>query len=106
MVLQPVVMNAFAQDSTPIQPAASTFDNAANSPFLRVLEGAEQIGKIQDKRVSDDLKAHAKSRSSTAKMLNLLQLQYDLDDMQVSATIAKNIATQVGQALNTLTQRS
>ncbi|MEW9583594.1 hypothetical protein [Paraburkholderia sp. DGU8] len=112
MLLQPVVMNAFplnsAPDSmpTPIQSSANMLDNTGNSPFLKILERAEEICKVQDRRIADDLQAHTKSRSPTAKLLNLLQLQYDLDDMQFSATLAKNIANQFSQALTTLTQRN
>jgi len=113
MQLQPVVMNAFSQDpasasavaSPQLQSSASALDGG-DSALVRILEGMQEIAKTQDKRIADDLKVQAKSRSSTAKMLNLLKLQYDLDDMQVSATMAKNIASQIGQALNTITQRT
>ncbi|RQH09091.1 hypothetical protein [Paraburkholderia dinghuensis] len=110
MQLQPVVMNAFhhdlAPDSGQIQSPTNTYGNTGNSPFIWILERAEEISKAQDQRIDDDLKAHAKSQSSTAKLLNLLQLQYDLDDMQFSATLAKNVANQFSQALTTLTQRN
>jgi hypothetical protein len=112
MLLQPVVMNVFPQNSAPdstsaqSQSSANVFDNTGNSPFLQILERAEEISKAQDRRIADDLQTHAKSRSPTAKLLNLLQLQYDLDDMQFSATLAKNIANQFSQALTTLTQRN
>jgi hypothetical protein len=110
MLLQPVVMNVFPQNSVPdswqIHSSTNTFGDTGNSPFLQILERAEEICKAQDRRIGGDLEAHAKSRSSTAKLLNLLQLQYDLDDMQFSATLAKNIANQFSQALTTLTQRN
>ncbi|HEY1609349.1 MAG TPA: hypothetical protein VGG24_08785 [Paraburkholderia sp.] len=111
MQLQPIALNVFAQDPAPqAQPgqstAASPLGDAGNSPFAQVLARAEQIAQTQDKRIAADLNAYARGRSSTARTLGLLQLQYDLDDMQVSATTAKNIASSVGQALTTLTQRT
>ncbi|WP_233868891.1 hypothetical protein [Paraburkholderia adhaesiva] len=110
MLLQPVVMNAFTQNSTPdstqIQSSTNTPGDTGNSPFIQILERAEEIAMVQDKRVADDLNMQAKSQSSTAKLLNLLQLQYDIDDMQFSATMAKNIANQFSQALTTITQRT
>jgi len=110
MQLQPVVMNAAPQDSVPdSQPAQSSAGmpgKTGDSPFVQLLESAQEICKAQDQRIAEDLDTHAKSRSSTAKMLSLLQLQYDLDDMQVSATMAKNVANQFSQALTTLTQRT
>jgi hypothetical protein len=114
MQLQPVVMNAFSQDpasasavaSPQIQSSANASDSSGDSAFVRILEEMQEIAKTQDKRIADDLKVQTKSRSSTAKMLGLLQLQHDLDDMQVSATLAKNIASQIGQALTMLTQRT
>ncbi|NKJ45232.1 hypothetical protein CIC12_00405 [Burkholderia sp. SG-MS1] len=110
MLLQPMVMNVFpansAPDSRQNQSSENTLGNTGNSPFLNALERAEEICNAQDRRITDDLNRHAKSRSSTAGMLNLLKLQYDLDDMQVNATMAKNIANQFSQALTTLTQRN
>jgi hypothetical protein len=110
MQLQPVVMNLGPQnpvlDSQPGASSISMPGNAGDSPFVKLLESANEICKAQDRRIADDLATHTRSRSSTAKMLSLLQLQYDLDDMQVSATMAKNIANQFSQALTTLTQRT
>jgi len=106
MQLQPVAMNAFQPEPAQTQPSANTPGDAANTPFLRVLERIEAIGQAQDRRIAADLNAYAKSRSDTAKLLNLLQLQYDLDDMHFSATLAKNVANQFNQALTTITQRN
>lgn len=111
MQLQPIALNVFAQDPAPqawpVQPGAGTaFADAGDSLFAQVLERAQEIAQTQDRRIAADLNAQAKGRSSTARTLSLLQLQYDLDDMQVSATMAKNIASAVGQALTTLTQRT
>ncbi|HTH60922.1 MAG TPA: hypothetical protein VL689_12300 [Paraburkholderia sp.] len=110
MQLQPVVMNAFSQSpiqgSLQSQMTANAFDNTANSPLVQLLARAQEICNAQERRVADDLKTHKKGRTTTAKILGLLQLQYDLDDMNFSATLAKNVANQFSQALTTLTQRT
>lgn len=111
MQLQPVVMNALAQDpafatAATREVSASTFGENANAPLIQLLERAHEICKAQDRRLADDMKAQRNSRSPTARLLGLLKLQYDLDDMQLTATMAKNVSTQIGQALNTLTQRN
>lgn len=110
MLLQPVVTNAFPQDSgqdlAQTRLSANAFGNQENSPLLNFLEQAEELCKLQDKHIDHDLHAHSRSRNSTARMLNLLQLQYDIDDMNFSATLAKNVANQFSQALTTITQRN
>jgi hypothetical protein len=110
MQLQPVVMNLFTQnpapDSSTMPSSANASGKLAESPFIQLLQGAEAVGKAQDRRIADDLRTRAKGRTPTAKMLGLLQLQYDLDDMQFSAQLATSIASKVSKAVNTLTQRA
>jgi hypothetical protein len=110
MQLQPVVTNLFTQnpapDSSPMPSSANAPGNLADSPLIQLLEGAEAISKAQDQRIADDLRTRARGRTPTARMLGLLQLQYDLDDMQFSAQLATSIASNVSKALNTLSQRA
>jgi hypothetical protein len=101
-------MNAFPLNPEQMPKRAANSERAdAESPLgVRMLERTQELFKAQDSRIASDLEANANSRSQTAQMLSLLQLQYDLDDMQVSATMAKNVADKVSQALTTLTQRT
>ncbi|MFM0176099.1 hypothetical protein [Paraburkholderia sediminicola] len=108
MLLQPVVMNVFPSEpiSGPQQDPSGdkVFGDAGSSPAFRVIEQAEQLFKAQDKRIANDLASYARNGSSNGRTLDLLRLQYDLDDMQTSAALAKNIADKVGQAITSLTQ--
>lgn len=110
MQLQPVVMNLFTQspasDAARMPSSTNAAEHRADSPFVQLLSRAEEISKSQDRRLADDLRARAKNGTPTARMLNLLQLQYDLDDMHFSAQLATNVANQVVKAVNTLTQRT
>jgi hypothetical protein len=110
MLLQPVVMNVFPPQpvSGPQQDQSGdkVFGDADSSAAFKVIEQAEQMCKVQDKRIASDLASYAKNRSSNGRTLDLLRLQYDLDDMQTSAALAKNIADKVGQAITSLTQRN
>jgi len=106
MQLQPVAMHAFQPEPAQTQPSPRPSGDAEKAPFMRVLEQVEAIGEAQDRRIAADLNAYAKSRNDTAKLLSLLQLQYDLDDMHFSAALAKNVANQFNQALTTITQRT
>ncbi|MEM5369489.1 hypothetical protein V4C53_26135 [Paraburkholderia azotifigens] len=110
MFLQPVVMNVFPPQPLPEprhdQLQANPLGGADDSLAVALIERAEQIARAQDKRIASDLASYAKNRSSNAKTLDLLRLQFDLDDMQTSATLAKNIAEKIGQAITSLTQRN
>lgn len=108
-MLQPVIMNIFPPEIHPDtnegQPSASRFDNDENSLLMKIMDRAEAISNAQDKRIESHMKADSGNTSSTARALHFLQLQYDLDDMQISATLAKNIAEKVGQAITNLTSK-
>ncbi|WP_148654343.1 hypothetical protein [Paraburkholderia caribensis] len=108
--MQPLVMNVFSPDVHPnasgIQSPANPLEGDENSVLMRIVASAEELSKTQDRRIATDLNSRTGNQSSTARLLNLLQLQYDLDDMQISATLAKNIAEKVSQAITTLTQRN
>ncbi|MFM0054175.1 hypothetical protein PQR64_01030 [Paraburkholderia phytofirmans] len=112
MQLQPVVMNMYPPeppaDAQHVQSSAvRPEDNDAESSLMfRMIERAEETCKAQDARIVSDLASYGRNQASTAGMLDLLHLQYDLDDMQASAMMAKNIADKVGQAINSLTQRN
>ncbi|MPW16728.1 hypothetical protein GCT13_07205 [Paraburkholderia sp. CNPSo 3157] len=110
MQLQPVVMNLFPPDSASdprsVQSPDNPFGDAGGSLVGQMFDRAEEICKSQDKRIASDQNAYARSRSSTARLLILLDLQRDLDHMQETAAMAKNIAEKFDQALNTLTQRN
>ncbi|WP_206001916.1 hypothetical protein [Paraburkholderia aromaticivorans] len=110
--MQPVVMNMFPPepptDARHVQSAAASLeDNDAESSLtFMMIERVEETCKAQDARIDSDLASYGRNRASTAGLLDLLHLQYDLDDMQASAMMAKNIADKVGQAINSLTQRN
>ncbi|MEX3931624.1 hypothetical protein AB4Y32_07355 [Paraburkholderia phymatum] len=108
--MQPVVMNLFPPDSVSdprqLRSPDNPFGNAGDSLVSQMLDRAEEICNSQDKRIASDQNAYARSRSSTARLLSLLDLQRDLDHMQETAAMAKNVAEKFDQALNTLTQRN
>jgi len=119
MQLQPVVMNVFPPNPVQNAPAAgnlpgnvpgatsaNALGNTDDSPLLKVLEQAQALSNDQDRRVADALRASVNSRSSTSKLFSLLQLQYELDDMQFNATLASGIASKLSQAVTSLTQRT
>jgi hypothetical protein len=110
MLLQPVVMNVFpaeaSPESGPIASATNRFGGSDSSLMFQAIERTEAMCKVQDQRIANDLHAYGTHRASTAKLLDVLQLQYDLDDMQTSAMMAKNIADKFGQAITSLTQRN
>lgn len=112
MQLQPVVMNMYPPEPSADawhgqSPAVRLEDNDAGSSLtFMMIERAEETFKAQDARVVSDMASYGRNRASTAGLLDLLHLQYDLDDMQASAMVAKNIADKVGQAINSLTQRN
>ncbi|MBN3754976.1 hypothetical protein G3N95_18660 [Paraburkholderia sp. Tr-20389] len=103
-------MNVFPPEPPPeprqTQPYGEPLGETENSLTLMLIANAEQMCKAQDKRIASDLASYAQNRSSHGRTLDLLRLQYDLDDMQTSAMLAKNIADKVGQAITQLTQRN
>lgn len=112
MQLQSVVMNIYPPeppaDVRNVQSSAVRLEDgdARSSLTFMMIEREEEAFKAQDARIAGHLASYEKNRASTAGLLDLLRLQYDLDDMQASAMMAKNIADKVGQAINSLTQRN
>lgn len=82
-------------------------DNYADSSLtFALIEGAEQMCHAQDKHLAKLMKTYADSPSSNLRTLNLLRLQYDLDEMQTSVTLVKNVSDKVSQTITSLTQRT